>query len=656
MKSNDLIDIQSFKYIKARTTLLLARWLEETNGESLSAIISKFKASTKDKLPWEKCYFYVARYYHKLYEMEKNKEDRNPTDRGQIRLANFLSQICKHYGLALMYGTKYIYQSLPRLLTIWLDYGVNVKINEDENSANNERVNRLLSVNQLIRKLTQKLPTYLFLTAFPQIISRICHKNKNVFQVLENIIITVLTVYPQQALWQMMSVSRSTYKIRAKRCNVIFSKVKSDPSANSLTVVTLDKLIQQAMKMTDQLLNVCNFQVPPKENILSMSKEFRMLQRMTPLDLIIPLQTTLIPTLPSSSRDLGSHKPFPNELPTISGFHNEIDVMPSLQRPKKITIFGSNKKEYIFLCKPKDDLRKDCRLMEFNSMINKLLKKDPETRRRQLYIRTYAVVPLNEECGIIEWVNNTIGFRHILNSIYRAKNILTPVSELKEIYERPTPSPQKKFTELLLPRFPDVFHEWFLENFPDPGSWFSSRLCYSRTTAVMSMVGFILGLGDRHGENILFDDTNGDCVHVDFNCLFEKGLTFDKPEKVPFRLTHNMVDAFGVTRIEGVFRKCCEESLRVLRENRESLMSVLETFIHDPLCEWNKKRASEKSGEIENELALKNLMTIERKLQGIQFQNTNMPLSVEGQVHELIKQATSIDNLSVMYIGWAAYM
>ena len=32
----------------------------------------------------------------------------------------------------------------------------------------------------------------------------------------------------------------------------------------------------------------------------------------------------------------------------------------------------------------------------------------------------------------------------------------------------------------------------------------------------------ILGLGDRHGENILFDSTNGDCVHVDFNCLFNR--------------------------------------------------------------------------------------------------------------------------------------
>jgi serine/threonine-protein kinase ATR len=95
-------------------------------------------------------------------------------------------------------------------------------------------------------------------------------------------------------------------------------------------------------------------------------------------------------------------------------------------------------------------------------------------------------------------------------------------------------------------------------------------------------------LGDRHGENILFDCTTGDAVHVDFNCLFFKGLTFEKPEKVPFRLTPNMVDAMGLSGYEGVFRRVCELTLGVLRNNRETLMSVLETFIHDPLVEWTK--------------------------------------------------------------------
>ena len=51
---------------------------------------------------------------------------------------------------------------------------------------------------------------------------------------------------------------------------------------------------------------------------------------------------------------------------------------------------------------------------------------------------------------------------------------------------------------------------------------YQARVAYIRTCAVMSIVGYILGLGDRHGENILFDSTNGDCVHVDFNCLFNR--------------------------------------------------------------------------------------------------------------------------------------
>jgi len=32
----------------------------------------------------------------------------------------------------------------------------------------------------------------------------------------------------------------------------------------------------------------------------------------------------------------------------------------------------------------------------------------------------------------------------------------------------------------------------------------------------------MLGLGDRHGENILFDTVSGETVHVDFNCIFNK--------------------------------------------------------------------------------------------------------------------------------------
>lgn len=211
------------------------------------------------------------------------------------------------------------------------------------------------------------------------------------------------------------------------------------------------------------------------------------------------------------------------------------------------------------------------------------------------------------------------------------------------------------FKNVVLPKHPPVFREWFLETFPEPTKWLASRAAYSATTATMSMVGYIVGLGDRHGENILFDELTGECLHVDLNCLFEKGLDFEIPERVPFRLTHNMVDAFGICGVEGSFRKCCEVAMSVLHANRELLMSVLETFLHDPLCEWSRGKNKAVDADGDNLKALKSLATINRKLEG-NVNNTRLPLSVPGQVDELINQATSPDNLCQMYIGWAPYL
>lgn len=74
----------------------------------------------------------------------------------------------------------------------------------------------------------------------------------------------------------------------------------------------------------------------------------------------------------------------------IIKIEENVVIMPSLQRPRRITLRGSDGKQYLFMCKPKDDLRKDFRLMEFNDIVNKYLQNDPESRQRRLYIRTYV--------------------------------------------------------------------------------------------------------------------------------------------------------------------------------------------------------------------------------------------------------------------------
>lgn len=112
-----------------------------------------------------------------------------------------------------------------------------------------------------------------------------------------------------------------------------------------------------------------------------------------------------------------------------------------------------------------------------------------------------------------------------------------------------------------------------------------------------SMVGYILGLGDRHPSNLMIDRKNGYIMHVDFGDCFEVAITRDRfPECVPFRLTRMLVSALEISGVHGTFRITCENTMAVLRDNADSVMAVLEAFVHDPLIDWFTKNQQRKKG------------------------------------------------------------
>ena len=51
--------------------------------------------------------------------------------------------------------------------------------------------------------------------------------------------------------------------------------------------------------------------------------------------------------------------------------------------------------------------------------------------------------------------------------------------------------------------------------------WLERRATYTRSLAVNSMVGHILGLGDRHPSNLMLERNTGKMVHIDFGDCFE---------------------------------------------------------------------------------------------------------------------------------------
>ncbi len=67
-------------------------------------------------------------------------------------------------------------------------------------------------------------------------------------------------------------------------------------------------------------------------------------------------------------------------------------------------------------------------------------------------------------------------------------------------------------------RFAPVLHHFFLEHYREPAAWFERRLAYMRATAVNSVAGYVIGLGDRHSHNILIHTRTAE-VHLRFPAI-----------------------------------------------------------------------------------------------------------------------------------------
>ncbi|PWZ03108.1 hypothetical protein BCV70DRAFT_197342 [Testicularia cyperi] len=657
------IDRASF----AKACLLRARLLDSTFRYTPNEILDKYKEAAKEQANSEKVWYHLGHFQ----------------DAHEGLLPNSTMQrfnVCRSFLRSAQLGTKFFYRTLPRVLTIWMDIAADEQImaasrrGAGGDSALAQKLEAFDMLNTLMKKSSRKIKPFQWLAVFPQLVARIVQKNEDSWQVLQDMVLQVLVAYPQQAMWSMVAGSNSKDSDRRRRYGEIVARLsgKSSGAGSTTHLKEVIKVVTASQRLARELLRLCDHQVGKSETTMSMERQFPgLLEVATTSDLLLPLQSSMTVLLPSNHLISDTHRPFPPNLPMIRTFDDHIEVMNSLQKPRKVTIVGSDGQRYAFLCKPKDDLRKDARLMEFDAMINKLLQSQPESRRRKLYVRTYAVLILNEEHGLIEWVPNTVGFRHILTKMYSAKGMHIYSGEVKTNMDeaRLSPDPrttQKIFEERVLARFPPVFYEWFLATFPDPTAWLKARSAYARTAAVMSMVGFVLGLGDRHGENILFDSVSGDTVHVDLNCLFDKGQRFEIPERVPFRLTQNMVDAMGVTGCDGAFRKSAEITMGILRANKDSLMSVLEAMVHDPLGEWSvpedrhRSRHSTSRQDPRVVEARRALDPIANKLDGriyrLGVRDPTPPHTTNNLVDALIKEATSPVNLAKMYIGWSSWL
>ncbi|CAR66402.1 DEHA2F23452p [Debaryomyces hansenii CBS767] len=384
--------------------------------------------------------------------------------------------------------------------------------------------------------------------------------------------------------------------------------------------------------------------------------------------------------------------------PTIKivKFDPTFSVISSKQRPRKLSCKGSDGKEYQYVLKGHEDIRQDNLVMQLFGLVNTLLVNDPECFKRHLDIQQYPAIPLSPKVGLLGWVPNSDTFHVLIREYRESRKILLNIEhrimlQMAPDYDSLTLLQKVEvFTGALdNTRGQDLYKVLWLKS-KSSEAWLDRRTTYTRSLAVMSMVGYILGLGDRHPSNLMLNRITGKVIHIDFGDCFEAAILREKyPEKVPFRLTRMLNYAMEVSGIEGSFRITCEHVMRVLRDNKESLMAILEAFAYDPLINWGfdfpTKAVAEATGinvpqvniaellrreqideqeaarltrqneiEIRNARAALVLKRITDKLTGNDIKRLN-DLDVPTQVDKLIQQATSVESLCQHYIGWCSF-
>ncbi|KAK4437819.1 Serine/threonine-protein kinase SMG1 [Sesamum alatum] len=277
------------------------------------------------------------------------------------------------------------------------------------------------------------------------------------------------------------------------------------------------------------------------------------------------------------------------EIVTVASFSEQLVILPTKTKPKKLVIVGSDGLKYTYLLKGREDLRLDARIMQLLQSVNGFLQSSSATRRQSLDIRYYSVTPISGRAGLIQWCSSSspsssdMFYGKIIPAL-KEKGIRRVISRR----DWPHDVKQKVLLDLINETPKQLIHQelWCAsEGFKA----FSSKLKrFSGSVAAMSIVGHILGLGDRHLDNILIDFSTGDIVHIDYNVCFDKGQRLKIPEIVPFRLTQTIEAALGLTGIEGSFRANCEAVLGVLRKNKDIILMLLEVFVWDPLVEWTR--------------------------------------------------------------------
>ena len=173
----------------------------------------------------------------------------------------------------------------------------------------------------------------------------------------------------------------------------------------------------------------------------------------------------------------------------------------------------------------------------------------------------------------------------------------------------------------------------------DKESYIQLRNRFCKTLSVYTICGYILGIGDRHLDNYLVDESTGQVIGIDFGAAFGYGLGLPVPELMPCRLTRQFLNILNPLNTKIHIRNYMIYVLTALISKKDNLLNIMNVFIKEPSLDW-----IELANKNFNKSNAKSLMTKFDEIDSQSQQSLNLTQNNSQSSQSSQSQSQSQDN------------
>ena len=219
-----------------------------------------------------------------------------------------------------------------------------------------------------------------------------------------------------------------------------------------------------------------------------------------------------------------------------------------------------------------------------------------------MILTRYIISPISANIVLAEWIENSDAILNIIQNEYYKKNIKNYEKQFIEKAERYNRQIEliKKDSIKNEEEKMNVLYNYFDYKLINPNEWYYGIKRYIITTAVWSMACKLIGLGDRHGLNIIYR-------------------------------------TLGIFEDNGLFLFICYKTLELFKKYYSTLKSQIEFYIFDPYFSNGDEQTYKHLKKIDNF-----------------FKNSDENLL--NQIINMVNDCKDPEKLEQMFVGWMPFV